>query len=243
MNTEGSYSTDPLSFTIDGVTFKGTSLTDLQPADDTDLAKACERFCILKEGGFTIGKDDDPVPYWYTLQRYAMVVDIPITVVRKRDKSEAPAMLHISFEYKEHDPERIQGLCYCDDERVYQDDIYVYAFDLSVDGKVYSGETMTLCFESALMDISRKISADYYLKCCFTCQYSDYSPYGNDDFGIMQCFLRQKENYLKVNSKIAYFTYLTDDWDSKQETQLCDKFEPRIRCDGYRGYVDGAFDM
>lgn len=34
--------------------------------------------------------------------------------------------------------------------------------------------------------------SDYYIKCCFTCQYSDYSPYGSDDYGLMLRFCRHK---------------------------------------------------
>ena len=49
-------------------------------------------------------------------------------------------------------------------------------------------------------------------------------------------------NYLKVNGKNDYFSYLSNnpkDYDLKQETYLCEKYEIRNRCGGYRGYVDG----
>ena len=45
-----------------------------------------------------------------------------------------------------------------------------------------------------------------------------------------------------VNGKSDYFSYLSDkpeDYDLKQETYLCEKYEIRNRCGGYRGYVDG----
>ena len=192
VNTEGDYRTDPLSLTIDGVTFAGTGLCDLHPAAGTDMAKACERFNILKQGGFEVADSD--VPYWYTLQRYALDVSIPVTVVRRCDNCEVEGILQYSFEFTEHDPGNIQAICLCDGERVYPDDVNVLDFTLYIDGTGYSSEKRTVCFENALMDISRKISPDYYLKCCFTCRYSDYSPYGSDDFGSMECFSRQKES-------------------------------------------------
>lgn len=82
---------------------------------------------------------------------------------------------------------------------------------------------------------------EYYIKCCFTCQYSDYSPYGNDDYGAMSCYRRHKEDCLMVNSKEDYFKYLEGkDADVRQETYLCEQYSPRSRAGGYRGFVDGV---
>ncbi len=74
--------------------------------------------------------------------------------------------------------------------------------------------------------------------CCLTCQYSDYSPYGNDGFGYMLCYKNHKNEYLKVNDKDSFFEYVEDlDFEFEYETNLCKEFAPRILCEGYRGYV------
>ena len=237
VNTEEDYSKDPISFTLDGVTFKGGGIGDFAPIE-SDIQRACERFNILKSGGFEMGGED--VPYWYELQRYSLETEIPVTVVRGADGGEVQGSLHISFEYTEHDPEKTQAQYYLGDERVYHDDMRVDDFSLTVEGERFASGRKTLCFESALIDICSQIKDRYYLKCCLTCQYSDYSPYGNDDFGTMQCFIRQKENYLKVNSKPDYFEHLNTghgDYELRQETYLCGSYEIRNRCEGYRGLV------
>ena len=239
VNTEKEYNTDPLSFTLDGITFVGTAPDDLHPADDTDIEKAGGRFNILKQGGFGIDKTE--IPYWYTLQRYELETDIPVNAVRRSDGCEVQGRIHIFYKFTEHDPARTQAISVCDGARVYPDDLNVLEFSLYTDGKKYSSTRKSSDFETALTDISGQMSGEYYLKCCFTCQYSDYSPYGNDTFGTLQCFKEQKENYLKVSSKTDYFNNLDDNWKYRQETFICGEYEPRTRCEGYRGFVNGVF--
>lgn len=65
----------------------------------------------------------------------------------------------------------------CDDRKVYRDYPEVSEFSLLVNGRVYKSIKKTLWFEATLNDICIQIQNDYALKCCFTCQYSDYSPY------------------------------------------------------------------
>ena len=94
-------------------------------------------------------------------------------------------------------------------------------------------------FDVALSDICAQMKNDYYIKSCFTCQYSDYSPYGNDDYGAILCYCRHKSDCLKVNSKEEYFRFLGDkDCDARQETYLCEQYSLRNQAGGYRGYVD-----
>ena len=72
-----------------------------------------------------------------------------------------------------------------------------------------------------------------------TCQYSDYSPYGNDDYGTMLCYKKHKSEYLKVNDKYSYFEYLEGvECEVRQETYLCDEYEKRNQCEGYQGFVE-----
>lgn len=244
-NTQGEYVSDPFSFTLDGVRFVGTSLTDFEPAEGSDTEKACEKFDIFKSGGFELdvfGAEGLGVSYTYELCRYSLEADMPVRVVRRSDNSELEGQLRISFEYKEHDPEKPQGRYICDNETVYHDDLIIHCFALMVDGKEYPCSNMTPDFETALSEISRLMADEYYLKCCFTCRYSDYSPYGNDDFGTMQCFKDQKEEYLKVNTKMDYFEHLDESKCTyRQETYLCEEYAVRNKAGGYRGYVEGVY--
>jgi len=238
-NSQGEHSSDPLSFTLDGVSFRGSSLGDIGLADPSQYEDIRSRFHILKVS------TAKPGTYHYYLQRYSLDVDIPVKVVRKSDNCTVNALLHIAFEYVEHDiNKRNQVLFRCDNERVYWDDPIVHDLSLSLDNKCYRCQKDTLCFEYALEDISRQIKEDHFLKCCFTCQYADYSPYGSDDFGTMLCYRSCKEDYIKVNSKDEYFLHLFDkQFDTRQETFLCDEYSPRNKCGGYRGYVDGVSDI
>lgn len=241
-NTEDDYITDPLSFTLDNVTFCGTGLNDFQLADEAQYSAAREKFSLLKWGGyesvFHISQ-----PYVYDLQGYELEVEIPVSVVRKRDERLSTGYLFLSFRHVDFDMSRPHCITMCDEERVYPDDVIVQEFSLSVDGARYQSPQKTLCFEYALIGICRKIKSEYYLKCCFTCQYSDYSPCGNDDYGTMLCYCRNKEDCLKVNNKKDYFTFLEGkDYDARQETYLCEQYCPRNRAGGYRGFVDGVAD-
>lgn len=183
-------------------------------------------------------------PYQYNLQGYELEVEIPIKVFRKRDKRLITGVLFLSFKYTEPDMSKPHSIWMCDDIRVYPDDVIVQEFSLLIDGMRYKSAEKTLCFEDALNDFCKKIKDDYYIKSCFTCQYSDYSPYGNDDYGTMLCFCRHKEECLKVNSKDDFFSFLggNDDFDARQETYLCEHYCLRDKASGYRGFVDGIIN-
>lgn len=227
LNTEEDYGTDPISFTLDNITFHGTSLGDLWLADETQASEAVKKFCLLKWGR----------PYEYDLQRYALAVEIPINVFRKRDACLVTGILFVAFQCLEHDAEKHSAILLCDDERVYRDDVEVREFSLCVDGLCFQSAKKTLDFETALEDISAQIKSDYYIKCCFTCQYSDYFPYGNDDYGTMCCYRRHKDDYLKVNNKGDFFSILNGkDFDTRQETYLCEQYCLRDKAKGYRGW-------
>ena len=206
INTEKDSRENPLLFSLDGIEFLGRSFEDFELADNTKYDEAKEKFCILKSGGYNVGGIE--IPYCYELQRYALDIEIPVKVIRKHDNCEIQGMIHISFEYTEPDMEKSRIRMYCDDMQVYHDVINVYDFTLQVDGVRYSSKKETLDFETALHDICMQMEKDYYMKCCFTCQYSDYSPYGNDNYGCMLCYCSCKEDYLKVNNKDDFFNYL-----------------------------------
>lgn len=242
INTEEDYKTDPLSFTLDNITFCGTRLNDFHLADEAQYEEASRKFSLLKWGGYS-SRFHITSPYQYDLQGYDLEVEIPISVFRKSDKRLITGVLFLSFKYVESDMSKPHCIQMCDDLRVYADDVIVREFSLSIDGMCHKSAEKTLYFENALNDICRQIKNDYYIRCCFTCQYSDYSPFGNEDYGIMLCFCRHKEDCLKVNSKNDFFSFLGGkDFDGRQETYLCEHYCPRNKASGYRGFVDGIMD-
>jgi hypothetical protein len=88
-------------------------------------------------------------------------------------------------------------------------------------------------WEDELLDIARALPADTYLKICFSCLYSDYSPYGHGSFGCLTCHRGHKSQYLAVRTKADYFHVPAT--ETVQETYLCPEFERRIPGTGYRG--------
>ncbi len=240
LNTEGDYSSDPLSFVLDGITFKGTGPADFQLADVEQYEEAGRKFALLKWGGHH-SEYHVTSPYMYDLQRYALEVEIPVSVFRKKDRQTVEGRILLAFRYDRSDVSKGHSIMLCDDERVYRDEAVVSEFSLCVDGIYYKSRKMSLWFEEALKDISVQMKDSYYMKCCFTCQYSDYSPYGSDDYGTMLCYCRHKDDCLKVNDKADYFAFLEGkDFDGRQETYLCSQYSLRDRAAGYRGFVEGA---
>lgn len=237
INTEEDHNTEPLSFTLDNITFCGTNLSDFHLKDETQYKEASKRFSLLKWGG---RNSKFASPYLYDLQGYELEIEIPINVFRKSDEQLIPGILFLSFKLTEPERSNPHSIRMCDDMSVYPDDVTVQEFSLSVDGMCYKSAAKTLRVEAALEDICRQIKDNYYIKCCFTCQYSDYSPYGNDDYGFMLCFCRHKSDCLKVNNKDDFFFFLEGkEFDRRQETYLCERYAPRNKASGYRGFVAG----
>lgn len=211
-----------ISFTLDGFKFcSRTEINDFEYESTEQSDKIENKFHVSEFHGDMLYDSGKRIPmYFYLLQNYALDIEIPVHIVRKSDTAEITGTINISFQLVESDT-------------------IVRNFSLYVDGKCYSSEKYTLDFETALSDICRKIKNDYYIRSCFTCQYSEYSPYGNYDFGTLQCYLECKEKCLMVNSKADYFKYLMDEnFTHRQETYLCSEYDSRNKCGGYRGFVD-----
>ena len=237
-NTEGDYSSDPISFTIDGITFCGTSLFDFQIFDPNLYETARKKFKILKWGG-RYPELNRQTPYCYDLQCYSLDIMIPIPLFKKSDSAIVQGNLRVYYSYVEHDMNKTQSIILCDGERVFRHDLKDAVFTLYVEGKEYILNCKSTYFEDALLDLTKLIREDYSLKCCFTCRYSDYSPYGSDDYGTLMCYRKHKEEYLKVNDKDSWFKYAESlPYEMIQETYCCGEYEPRTKCSGYRGFMN-----
>ena len=229
-----------LRLTLGGYTFVGSNLCDFELEDPSQAEAAAREFCLMKWGGY-VAYGDRIMPYAYALQRYSMEVEIPVEAERRDNGERIAGMIRFAYRMEACDSSRARSRCYCDDREIYLDDTICTEFSLAVDGHIYKADRPTTYFEQALSQICRKCGREYLLRCCFTCQYSDYSPYGCDDFGSMLCYREYKEVYLTVNDKAGYFDRLEGlDCEIEQETGVCGEFEERTRCEGYRGMVDGV---
>lgn len=228
---------DNLTFTIDGITFQSGDISSFELKDPSQAEQARSRFHLVKWGGH-MAEINHTSPYTYSLQRYSLDVQIPLRVIRTTDGSETEGILHIGYRLLPHDMETSQVRAYCDDQRVWWDDQVVTDFRLTVDGEEFSVPCEDLWFDTNLQELCRMIEPRYQLRCCYTCQWSDYSPYGSDDFGTMLCYRAHKDVYLRVNDKRDYFEHLEAlPCEQRQETFHCTDFAPRTQCEGYRGLL------
>lgn len=89
-------------------------------------------------------------------------------------------------------------------------------------------------FEGEMLQIQRQMPSDAYMKCCFNCAYSGYSPGGNEMWG-MYCHRNDKEEYLAADNKPQWFRLNARAAEWVQETYLCPEFQ---RWNGETGYRD-----
>jgi len=186
LNTEEDSRTNPLRFELDGILFCGRDVSCFCLAKEEQYPEAAQKFHIRKLGGNTV--DGRKSPYWYELQRYELEIEIPIWLIRKKDKTEVCGILHLAYKYVEE----------------------VIDFSISVEGNTYRSDKNTLFFWDALNNISAKMKENYYIKSCFTCQYAEYSPYGEDDYGTMLCYKGCKKECLKVQKKTTILNIWTE---------------------------------
>jgi hypothetical protein len=89
-------------------------------------------------------------------------------------------------------------------------------------------------FEGALEAFSKVLPGDAFIKVCFNCDFSDYSPFGTYAFGSMLCFRCAKGEYLSVRSKGDLIDIMTRA-EATQEVFVCPEFVRRTPGRGYRG--------
>jgi hypothetical protein len=107
--------------------------------------------------------------------------------------------------------------------------------ELLVEGRSFKSRGKYGWFEDALREIHEVLPAGMFIKSCFTCAYSDYNPAGSGLFGCMACFRNNKQAYLSLKGKAAYFNLQKEIAELVQETYLCPEFEKRVAGTGYRG--------
>jgi hypothetical protein len=90
-------------------------------------------------------------------------------------------------------------------------------------------------FEEELLDLERALPDGTRLKSCFTCAFSDYSPYGHGLFGALACFRDVREDYVCVETKFDLLKLWDKSTESVQETHLCPAYARRPVGLGYRG--------
>lgn len=230
-NADDECSLYPLMFTIDGIQFIGSDLSDFHLAEPELYEVAREKFKLFK-----FGQKNN---YVFDLQEYTLAIEIPIQVIRNTDACLLEGILHIQYKSSSHDTGKRQSKYVCDDSVVYRDDIAVVYFALQIDKRFYEITTDTSYFDINMQELCHLLKPDYRLKCCYTCQWSDYSPYGSDDFGTMLCYRQHKTAYLKVNCKDEWFQHCERlNCICKQETAICEDYCERVQCAGYRGFVE-----
>lgn len=90
-------------------------------------------------------------------------------------------------------------------------------------------------FHEALDLITAQLPPRIRLHCCFGCQFSDYSPFGQATFGSMICVYETREQWLEGRNKGDWIAAHGDEPEWIRETHVCEHFAPRLRSAGYRG--------
>jgi hypothetical protein len=151
---------------------------------------------------------------------YALDCEIPIAFVKANQTTQATLRMHLEL----GEPSANGGV---DREEL--------KLKLVIAEQPFESSGQHGFFEDALKDLQAKLPADAYLKCCFTCAFSDYSPAGQGLFGALICFRYHKQEYQSFTDKPAFFRLIEKTRERVQETYLCPEFEKRVPGTGYRG--------
>jgi hypothetical protein len=199
-----------LTLSVRGATFFGRDFSELKP--DPDMPEALSDGFSFSDG---------------TLAACAMALTIPLPLVV--DGQSAEGALGVEVRLKDPGPT----------SRPYEALILTLAFgDVRATASGADSPAGHISFEDQLLDLIGKLPPGISIRSCFTCQYADYSVYGNGSFGCMLCFRNHKAAYDRVRSKDD-FLELHDHFDRPvQETWLCTDFTPRLTNAGYRGWPD-----
>jgi hypothetical protein len=150
----------------------------------------------------------------YELKNYILSFSFPVDILNLETKQTSSSNLFIKLDINSVD----------NDTRIFLKIVY--------NDQEYSG--ISVVFEGAADQTNKQINGKFIIKNCYWCLYSDYSVYGQGLVGPMFCFLKYKDQYLKVRNKGEYME-LPDDIPLVQEIYSCDSFAPRKPGTGYRG--------
>lgn len=225
-----------LRMTIDGIEFCGMDFCDWALLRERDADTASQRFALLSWGSEENG-------YEHSLQRFSLDIELPMQVLDQEGRT-LPAALLLSIRSREDAQKKLSsGGWRFNGTQVFPDKIECDCFSLKIGGETFRADRPDPEFELSLLQICKKLKGRYLLKCCFGCLFSDYSPYGSDYFATMLCYSGAAERYLRVTGKYGKDGGLPI-WDvyaegvQRQETFLCNRFQPRIDClGGYRGTI------
>jgi len=200
---------DVISFKLGNLRFTSRYFDDFELEDYQSFTpEQLERFSLKP---VDIYGSDEKV---FELKNFNLSFSIPVTILNRKTEQTTNSELYIKLTIKMVD----------DDTRIF--------LKISNNGKEFSA-TSSL-FEGAADQINKQIDGQFVIKNCFWCLYSDYSVYGQGLVGSMLCFLKHKDQYLKVKDKEEYME-LPNDVPRVQEIYFCNSFEPRKPGTGYRG--------
>ena len=109
------------------------------------------------------------------------------------------------------------------------------ALSLAVEDQRFHTDLHEDLFEDAMLSLQKQLPEGWYLKACITCEFSDYSPYGQSLFGTLHCFRNSKTEYSCVKTKKDIFELWDKNAGPVQETYVCSEFDRRKPNTGYRG--------
>jgi len=198
-----------ISFKIGDFNFVGRHFDDFElDGYDNFIAEQLKRFTFKP---IDIYQSDKKV---YELKNFILSFTIPATILNLKTKQTSNSNLFIKLDINTTD----------NDTKIF--------LKLAYNGKEFSATSGL--FEGAADQINKQIDSEFVIKNCFWCLYSDYSVFGQGLAGSMLCFLKYKDEYLKVKGKDEYME-LPNDIPLVQEIYYCDSFEPRRQGTGYRG--------
>lgn len=205
-----------LMLELEKAEFGGDAFDGLELMNEAELSKTeLERFTLVRQR-ILEGKEE-----MIELTDYSLEFDLPIRMINIEKNKEEIVETQLTVKRK-----------FLEGEKGREYSSMTLEFLLNGEKVKLDGDV----FEVLLLGLKEKMKDEYYMKNCFGCLYSDYSPYGNDTFGDMLCFRNNKENYAKVNDKTSMFKTMEETAIlNVQEIHLCDQFKPRISPIGYRG--------
>ena len=204
-----------LKMIVKGVKFFGHDFHGFDLLEEIDETK-------LNQFNFFLGE----------LCAYTLDCEIPVLVVSSNNTFEGKLQVHIEYG-KPVETGRGTTIHRKDGsvaKNSHQQVVHeVLQLQISIQGESFrtSGKVRYSTFDEQLAELKTLLPPDIYLKVCWNCSFSDYSPAGSGTFCNLACFRNCKDEYHKVKTKQELFKI----WDKRaeyvQEIHLCSEFEKR----------------